>query len=59
MTPIELHPLTPPAPTTPVHRVEPAGDSRREPRRRPPSPGQRAAPEPDTVDADGHIDTHV
>lgn len=59
MTPVDLPPLTPPAPTTPVHRVESAGQQRREPQRRPPQAERRAAPDSDTVDADGHIDTHV
>ncbi|HMM77682.1 MAG TPA: hypothetical protein PJ986_18410 [Gammaproteobacteria bacterium] len=59
MTPVDLPPLTPPAPTTPVHRAEPAGQQRREPPRRPPRAGQPARPDGDTVDADGHIDTHV
>ena len=56
MTPVELHPL---APTTPVHRVEGTRRDREPPRRQAQSDGKPAAPGPETVDADGHIDTHV
>lgn len=61
MTPIDLPPLTPAAPTTPVRRVEPGGQQHQPPRRRPPDSPQHATPDTDTdtVDADGHIDTHV
>lgn len=55
-SPVELHPL---APTTPVHRVEGTRRDREPPRRQAQPDGKPAAPEPETVDADGHIDTHV
>ena len=56
MMPHELPPLAPTLPATPVRRIETG--QRRQPQQRRPTP-QRPATDVDTVDEQGHIDTHV
>lgn len=57
MAPLELQPVHPSAPATPVRRVE--ADERRHEQPPQRKTARHDVPESDTVDADGHIDTHV